>query len=107
MEQSFSLTRRRFVRGLATAGGLAGLGMPSRTSADIAALPVLSGDKIELTIGEMPVNITGRTRMATVVNGSLPAPVLRLREGDLVTINVTNKLRESTSIHWHGIKLPN
>ena len=44
--------------------------------------------------------------MATTINGSLPGPTLRWREGDTVTIRVTNKLRESTSIHWHGIILP-
>ena len=44
--------------------------------------------------------------MATTINGSIPAPTLRLREGDTVTIRVTNRLREATSIHWHGIILP-
>ena len=69
---------------------------------------VLSGDRFDLTIGALPVNITGKPRLATVVNGSLPAPTLRLeREGDTVTINVTNHLNEPSSIHWHGILLPN
>src|SRR3546814_21128860 len=44
--------------------------------------------------------------MATTVNGSLPAPTLRWREGDAVTIRVKNRLNETTSIHWHGIILP-
>jgi len=44
--------------------------------------------------------------MATAINGSIPAPTLRWREGDIVTIRVTNRLREATSIHWHGILLP-
>ncbi|WP_290436816.1 multicopper oxidase domain-containing protein, partial [Aeromonas caviae] len=43
---------------------------------------------------------------ATVVNRSIPAPTLRLKEGDEVTLRVTNKLSEPTSIHWHGIILP-
>jgi hypothetical protein len=57
-------------------------------------------------IGPLPVNITGRRRMVTAVNGSVPAPILRFRESDMVT-NVTNRLEEPTSIHWHGAGLPN
>ncbi|MCJ9711008.1 copper resistance system multicopper oxidase, partial [Bordetella hinzii] len=55
---------------------------------------------------ETPVNFTGRPRIATTVNGSVPAPVLHWREGDEVTLHVRNRLAESTSIHWHGILLP-
>jgi CopA family copper-resistance protein len=106
--KSFAPTRRRFVQGLATVGGLATLGFRDTHAAEnIGGISVLSGNQIDLTIGEMPVNITGRSRIATVVNGSIPAPILRLPEGNLVTINVTNKMRESSSIHWHGIRLPN
>ena len=68
---------------------------------------VLSGEHIALTIGEAPINITGRRRTATAVNGQVPGPTLRLREGDNVTIDVTNRLSEPTSIHWHGFRLPN
>jgi CopA family copper-resistance protein len=66
----------------------------------------LSGTDFALTIGALPVNFTGRARQATVVNGQLPAPVLRWREGDLVTLRVTNHLPEPTSIHWHGVIVP-
>jgi CopA family copper-resistance protein len=52
------------------------------------------------------VNFTGTPRMATTINGSIPAPTLYLREGDTVTIRVTNRLPVATSIHWHGIILP-
>jgi len=69
--------------------------------------PVLSGERIDLTIASLPVNLTGRARFATAVNGSLPAPLLRVREGDSLVINVTNRLAEPTSIHWHGLRLPN
>jgi CopA family copper-resistance protein len=101
-------SRRRFVQGLALAGGAAVIGTPAWSRAqDQAADPrVLAGDRFDLTIGEQPINITGKVRVATSVNGSVPAPVLRLREGDLVTINVTNRLKEPTSIHWHGFRLP-
>jgi CopA family copper-resistance protein len=67
----------------------------------------LSGDHFDLVIAPLSVNYTGRTRVATAVNGSTPAPTLLMREGDTVTINVTNRLAEPTSIHWHGILLPN
>jgi CopA family copper-resistance protein len=67
---------------------------------------VLAGTEFNLTIAETPVNFTGAPRMATTVNGSIPAPTLRWREGDTVTLHVTNHLAEETSIHWHGILLP-
>jgi CopA family copper-resistance protein len=82
--------------------GAAALGL-SRAS----AMPVLSGNLFDLTVGPLPINITGRPRIATAVNGTVPAPTLRFREGEAVTLNVRNTLRESTSIHWHGIILPN
>ena len=67
---------------------------------------MLKGTEFDLVIAESPVNFTGKPGVATTINGSLPAPTLRWREGDTVTIRVTNKLREATSIHWHGIILP-
>lgn len=60
----------------------------------------------DLVIEEKTVNITGRERTATAISGTVPGPVLRWREGEEVTINVTNRLREPTSIHWHGILVP-
>ncbi len=68
--------------------------------------PVFSGTEFDLTIAETPVNFTGTPRMATTINGSIPAPTLRWREGDTVTLRVHNRLAEDTSIHWHGILLP-
>lgn len=61
---------------------------------------------VDLAIGKQTVNFTGRSRQAVTVNRSLPAPVLRFREGDNVILRVTNHLDEDTSIHWHGIMLP-
>ena len=106
------LPRRRFVQGLVAGGVLLGLssvvrpGWASSTEAVNRGAPVLSGTEFDLVVAESPVNFTGKPRMATTINGSIPAPTLRWREGDTVTIRVTNKLRESTSIHWHGIILP-
>jgi len=67
---------------------------------------VLTGSVINLTIEERWVNFSGSPKLATVMNGSLPAPTLRLREGDTVTINVSNRLSVPSSVHWHGIILP-
>jgi len=67
---------------------------------------VLTGNDFDLFIGEVPVNITGAARTAMTINGSLPGPILRWREGDTVTLRVRNRLHEDTSIHWHGIILP-
>jgi CopA family copper-resistance protein len=57
-------------------------------------------------VGELPVNFTGKSRIATAVNGQVPAPLLRWRQGDTVTIRVTNRLSVPTSIHWHGLIVP-
>ena len=104
--------RRRFVTGLAAGGVAAGLGLwrgPTWAASGHAAggVPVLTGTDFDLSIGTSPVNFTGRTRPAMTVNGSLPAPILRWREGDTVTLRVANRLKDAmTSIHWHGILLP-
>ena len=104
--------RRRFVQGLASGGVLMGLtslpntGWSQASHASGSSAPVLQGTEFNLEVAESPVNFTGTPRMATTINGSLPAPTLRWRQGDTVTIRVTNKLHETTSIHWHGIILP-
>jgi len=67
---------------------------------------VLSGTDFALDIAETPVNYTGATRLATTVNGGIPGPILRWKEGTSVNLRVTNRLRVPTSIHWHGIILP-
>ncbi len=102
--------RRRFVQGLATSGAALGIGLlPRFTFASSLAAgyrSVLSGTEFDLTIGTMPVDVTGRMRTAIVVNGQMPAPTLRWREGDTVTLRVRNTLPVVSSIHWHGILLP-
>ncbi len=102
-------TRRTFVKGLAAAGILGGMGM-WRTPVWAVNSPgqpnVLTGNEFDLFIGETPVNITGAARTAMTINGSLPGPILRWREGETVTLRVRNRLKEDTSIHWHGIILP-
>lgn len=66
----------------------------------------LSGDVIDLTISEQLFGVDGRTGTAVTINGTIPGPVIRLKEGQHVTLRVTNRLTDSTSIHWHGILLP-
>ena len=102
-------SRRTFVKGLTAAGMLGGLGLwrsPSWAAAGSTTLSTLTGTEFDLSIGEMPVNITGKRRTAMVINGGLPGPLLRWREGDTVTLRVRNRLDAATSIHWHGIILP-
>ena len=89
---------------------MAGLGLwrPSAWASTDVGRPrlALSGTEFDLTIGETLMNVTGAPRFAVTVNGGVPAPTLRWREGDTVTLRVTNTLSEDTSIHWHGILLP-
>ncbi|MBR0345263.1 MAG: copper resistance system multicopper oxidase [Rudaea sp.] len=109
------LSRRRFVQGLAAGGAVAGLGWLPKMSWALKSpdsSTVLSGTEFDLSLGEMPANVTGRARTAIAVNGSIPAPILRWREGTTVNLRVANALPpgsihgHETSIHWHGILVP-
>ncbi len=111
-----NFNRRRFVQGLAGSGLALGLPVwahegqdhsrPKVEATDTDSAPVLSGTEFDLTVSEIAVNFTGKPGVATAINGSIPAPTLRWKEGQTVTIRVHNRLREYTSIHWHGILLP-
>ena len=106
LEKFSSLSRRRFVTGAAAGAALAGFGLPLR-AAEVNPRPkVLTGNNFDLSIDYQPVNFTGAARTATAVNGSVPAPILRWKEGERVRLNVTNHLAHDSSIHWHGIILP-
>lgn len=104
-------SRRRFVQGL-IGGGVLGSslasmhvkGQESVTSANTRQ--ELTGKVFNLVIEERLVNFTGAMRTATAINGSIPAPTLRWKQGDEITINVTNRLNRVTSVHWHGMILP-
>ena len=104
-ERRFATSRRGFVQGLSVAGGAAALGFLPRTGR-AQDLSILQGQSFNLAIAETPANVTGRPRIANTVNGTRPGPTLYWREGDTVTLNVTNHLKEPTSIHWHGIRVP-
>ncbi len=105
------LARRRFVQALTAAGvgagfsgftpAHAGVDQPSETLGQNAAR-----GGIDLVIRRQKLNIGGRETTATTVNGSIPGPLLRFRDGENVTIRVKNELQESSSIHWHGLLVP-
>jgi len=104
---SIMIPRRRLVQSVAAAGTLAGLGLPRRAAhAASFGHPELGGSTFDLTIGNAPVNVTGRRTSATLVNQLFPGPVLHWRQGDTVTLRVRNTLSVPTSIHWHGIRSP-
>jgi len=106
---SNQISRRRFVQGLIAGGVVAGLELwrwPALALAKPDPRTVLTGNHFDLAIEQVPVNFTGRRAVATAVNGLVPGPLLRWREGDDVTIAVTNRMKVPSSIHWHGIRSP-
>jgi len=104
--QPLQLSRRRFVTGSVGALMLATSGARVRADTDFSPLPELRGSHFTLDVGYQHVNFTGRRRLATTINQSLPAPTLRVREGDTLHLRVRNTLAVDTSIHWHGVVLP-
>jgi CopA family copper-resistance protein len=104
-------TRRRFLRDATLGGGA--LAMPwlpawaQPVSAGLAAaLPVVSGTDIALSVGHQAMTIDGRRQHAIGINGTVPGPLIRLKQGQQVRLAVTNTLDEETSIHWHGLLVP-
>ncbi|MGK2926466.1 MAG: copper resistance system multicopper oxidase [Lysobacterales bacterium] len=109
------VSRRQFMQGIAAGGALLGLGLwpkPVWALKSYGQKTVLAGTEFDLVIGETPLNFTGAPRTGVTINGSVPAPLLRWREGDTVNLRVSNRLPENSilgdqsSIHWHGILLP-
>ena len=106
-------SRRDFLgtaAGVSALAALGGAGLPawaaSGTPGLVRGRAALSGNRFDLTVQESPFRVAGRTGRAVTVNGHVPAPLLRWREGEEVTLRVTNRLDVDTSIHWHGILLP-
>ena len=112
MSNTLALPRRAFLR--ATALGAAGLGLSNlfpawaQTGSPglLSTLPTLPGEDIRLRVAQSPFTVGGRTGHAITLNGVLPAPLIRLKEGQNVRLHVENALDEDTSIHWHGLILP-
>jgi CopA family copper-resistance protein len=96
--------RRRFVQGIAAAGATGALQPWSALAGSSPS--VLSGTGFQLELAPLAFNVTGRTRTAAAINGQIPGPTLRFREGDTVTLAVTNRLSFTSSIHWHGLRIP-
>lgn len=104
-------TRREFIAQtiqIAGAGGLcASLPLPAwATQGRSLGRQNDVHDICDLTIGNTPIVLGDRRATATGINGTVPGPLVRLREGQRVVLNVTNKLVDSSSIHWHGLLLP-
>ncbi len=106
------ISRRKFLADTGLLAGSMALGnlLPAWAQSAVALsagnMPMLSGSECDLTIAHTPLRINGRDTSAITVNGGVPGPLLRWREGDTVTVRVHNQLGTSTSIHWHGILLP-
>ena len=107
-----TLTRRRFLHDAGALGVLAGLQriVPAYawqgTAAAASGATRQGAHVIDLRIHKKTLTINERQGTAVTVNGSVPGPLVRLREGETVTIRVTNQLEEVTSIHWHGVLVP-
>ena len=109
------LSRRGFVRAAGAAAGLAAMPawaqghslhrMNGRAPIRVG-FDAVSGAVIDLSVGHGPRVVQGRKGHGIAVNGSVPGPLIRLKEGQDVRLNVTNNLPEDTSIHWHGLLLP-
>ena len=106
------MNRRSLLRDALLAG--AGLAFPgllpvwarSGTAGLTSAGETLTGENISLEVGHSRLDVGGRSGHAIAINGTIPAPLIRLKQGQHVRISVTNNLAEDTSIHWHGVLLP-
>jgi CopA family copper-resistance protein len=109
---SFVLDRRQMLRGAGLTSGAIALSayMPvwaqPVSGGIVAPLPTVSGNDITLRIARQIMMIDGRPSKAIGINGTVPAPLIRLREGQNVRLNVINDLDEDSSIHWHGLLVP-
>ncbi|MBA3669242.1 MAG: copper resistance system multicopper oxidase [Sphingomonas sp.] len=107
-----SIDRRSLLRGAVVAGGTAAFAPWFPAWAQplspglIRPLPTVSGTDIALTIGKVAVRVDGKVSRAVGVNGTVPAPLVRLKQGQKVRLRVTNTLDEDSSIHWHGLLVP-
>jgi FtsP/CotA-like multicopper oxidase with cupredoxin domain len=106
------IDRRQLMRGATLgAGGLAMSaflpGWAQSAAPGLAKpLPTVSGPEIALSIDHLMLTIDGRTSHGIGINGTVPAPLVRLKEGQKARLAVTNNLDEDSSIHWHGLILP-
>ena len=108
------LNRRNFLQTGAGAVGLVGLssalpawarsshgGTMARKGSD-----VLSGEHLTMTVADASFMTGKRRGPAVTVNGTIPGPLLRLKEGQKLTVDLVNHSHMGTSIHWHGLLVP-
>ena len=119
MNKQNILNRRRFLTGSSMVLGASmlptiassAIGMSQNNAVvnsdkNLNEVPVLTGNEFDLYVSKQSAIVNGKKSMATLINDSLPAPTLKMREGDTVVIRVHNQMDESTSIHWHGLLVP-
>jgi CopA family copper-resistance protein len=108
----FVLGRRALLRAAAVSGAGFGLAQALPAWAQplskglVRPLPTVSGSDIALTIGQVSVEVDGKISRAIGINGTVPGPLIRLKEGQRVRLRVQNTLDEDSSIHWHGLLVP-
>ena len=104
------ITRRKFVLGASAVAAITTLPIANKSWANVQTIhqnpQTLSGKVFDLSIGYNKVNFTGTEVLTTTLNGGVPGPILRWKEGERVTLRVTNNLSVDSSIHWHGLILP-
>jgi CopA family copper-resistance protein len=119
MFDKFALKRREFLRAAALGGAGAAVSQimpawaqPVTSGAGAGVLPEVSGNDIALTISRIPLRVDGKAARGIGINGTVPGPLIRLKEGETVRLRVTNGIRgsgggdEQSSIHWHGLLVP-
>ena len=102
-------SRRAMLKGAVGLGGLAAIPAWARAMPHgpiRQGFDEVSGRVIDLAVGQGAIEVAGRSGHAFAVNGSVPGPLVRLKEGEAVTLRVANHLAQDTSIHWHGLLLP-
>jgi CopA family copper-resistance protein len=110
------VSRRGFLAGAGAAAAGSAIfpawAQPVSSGMAPGALPEVSGNDISLTISRIPLRVDGKVARGIGINGTVPGPLVRLKEGQTARLRVTNAIRGrgsddgSTSIHWHGVLVP-
>ena len=106
-----TLSRRHLIKSTAALAAASALPMPAWAKGQSLSharkgFGEVSGEDIELAIGNHHFATGNRSGHAVAVNGTIPGPLVRLREGQRARLHVTNTLAEDSSIHWHGLLVP-
>ena len=110
MSNEFNKGRRKFIKSAFTVASALAIAKVAPTWAAPQGRSfkdqILTNDEIDLTIAKSPLLVGNKVGAPITINGQMPGPLIRLKEGQRAKLNVTNRLSEDTSIHWHGIILP-